>query len=227
VRSPANDRTEHPVDATLLRRCGLAAVVGAALAIVGNLALFLVDPAVPDTKLSYPLSPSAYVPTQLFFALTQALMLAAIVGLAGSGAVQPGRGARVFGALAVVGMSLTVPGELVLILVRRADAEAGSVGAASSVFGLGVLLMDIGLIGWGVLALRQRHWPLPWAALPLALGLIQLLVVTPISFAFGFASVASVAAIVVTDTLTGLIGVALVRTPLSDESVILARSVGA
>lgn len=60
------------MDLTLLRRCGLAAVAGAALAILGNAFLFIVNPAVPDDRLSYPLSPQAYVPMQLFFALTQA-----------------------------------------------------------------------------------------------------------------------------------------------------------
>jgi hypothetical protein len=195
----------------LLRRCGLAAIVGCLLAILGNALLFVVDPAVPDDRLSYPLTPQAYVPMQVFFALTQALLAAGIVGLVRADLVRPGRSLRILGGLAVVGMLLTVPGELVLILVRRAAADAGSVDAASSVFGLGALLADIGLIGLGLMALRQRRWPRPWVALPLALGLFQLLVVTPVSFAMGFDSVASNVAIGVADSLTGLIGVALVR----------------
>jgi hypothetical protein len=117
-------------------------------------------------------------------------------------------------------MLLTVPGELVLILVRRAAADAGSVDAASSVFGLGALLADIGLIGLGLMALRQRRWPRPWVALPLALGLFQLLVVTPVSFAMGFDSVASNVAIGVADSLTGLIGVALVRRSAARPAVL-------
>lgn len=111
----------------------------------------------------------------------------------------------------MVGMLLTVPGELVLILVRRAAPDASSVDTASSVFGLGALLADIGLMGIGVMALRQRRWPRPWAALPLVLGIFQLLVVTPVSFAFGFAGVASNVAIAIADVLTALIGVAVIR----------------
>jgi hypothetical protein len=217
------------MDVTQLRRCGLAAIAGAALAILGNAFLFVVNPAVPDDRLSYPLSPQAYVPMQLFFALTQALLAAGVVGLVYSDVVRPSRAARVLGRLAVVGMLLTVPGELVLILVRRAAADASSVNTASSVFGLGVLLADIGLIGIGVLALRQRRWPRPWAALPLVLGIFQLFVVTPVSFTFGFAGVASNVVIGIADVLTALIGVSVIRlsSPVSQVSRTGARPVDA
>lgn len=202
---------EPTVDATLLRRCGLGAIAGAALAILGNALLFVVNPAVPDDRLSYPLSPQAYVPMQLFFALTQALLAAGVVGLVCSDIIRHTRAARVLGGLAVVGMLLTVPGELVLILVRRAAADASSVDTASSVFGLGALLADIGLAGIGVMALRQRRWTRPWAALPLVLAIFQLCVVTPVSFTFGFAGVASNVVIAIADVLTALIGVAVIR----------------
>ncbi len=207
------------MDVTLLRRCGLGAIAGAALAILGNAFLFVVKPAVPDDRLSYPLSPQAYVPMQLFFALTQALLAAGVLGLVRSDVVRPSRAARVLGGLAVVGMLLTVPGELVLILVRRAAADASSVGTASGVFGLGALLADIGLAGIGVMALRQGRWPRPWAALPLVLSIFQLFVVTPVSFTFGFASVASNVVIGIADVLTALIGVAVIRLSASAGQV--------
>lgn len=210
-----------------LARCGVSAIAGAVLAIVGNAALFAVDPSVAESKLSWPLSPQQYLFMQLFFALTQALMAAGIIGLVRSDVVRPGRGAHVFGGLAVTGMALTVPGELVLILVRRADADAGSVGAMSSVFGLGVLLADIGLIGLGILALRQRRWPRAWSALPLVLGAWQLLVVTPVSISQGFTSVASNVAIGAADLMTALIGVALLRRVVTDALPVRPRSVGA
>jgi hypothetical protein len=196
----------------MTRNTGIAAITGAALAIAGNAALFAVHPVVPSDKLSWPLSPHAYVFMQLFFALTQLLMAAGIFGLTRSDAVRPGRAARVLGALAVTGMTLTVPGELVLILVRGDDADASAVSTLSGVFGLGVLLADVGLIGLGILALRQRRWSRGWAALPLALGTFQLVVVTPVSLAAGFTSVASNVAIGAADVLTALIGIRLLQT---------------
>jgi hypothetical protein len=200
------------------RTAGAAAIAGAVLAIVGNAALFAVGPVVPKDKLSWPLSPQAYVYMQLFFAFTQLLMAAGILGLVRSDVVRPGRAARMLGALAVTGMALTVPGELVLILVRRDDASASAVSALSSVFGLGLLLADVGLIGLGVLALRQHRWSRGWAALPLVLGVFQLAVVTPVSLAAGFTSVASNVAIGVADALTALIGVRLLQSRSTGES---------
>jgi hypothetical protein len=196
----------------MTRNTGIAAITGAALAIAGNAALFAVHPVVPSDKLSWPLSPHDYVFMQLFFALTQLLMAVGIFGLTRSDVVRPGRAARVLGTLAVTGMSLTVPGELVLILVRSDNADASAVSTLSGVFGLGVLLADVGLIGLGVLALRQRRWSRGWAALPLALGVFQLVVVTPVSLAAGFTSVASNVTIGVADVLTALIGIRLLQT---------------
>lgn len=103
----------------------------------------------------------------------------------------------------MVGMLLTVLGELVLIPV------------ASS---------DVGLIGFGVLARRLRRWRAGWAALPLVLGLFQLLVVTPVSFALGFASTGSFLVIAVADLLTAAIGFGLLRNPVADESREAAQS---
>lgn len=211
----------------LLARCGISAIAGAVLAIVGNAALFAVDPSVAKGKLSWPLSPQQYVFMQVFFALTQALMAVGIFGLVRSDVVHPGRGARVFAGLAVTGMTLTVPGELVLIVVRSADADAGAVAAMSSVFGLGLLLADLGLIGLGILALRQHRWPAAWAALPLMLGIFQLLVVTPVSISQGFTSVASNVAIGAADLMTALIGVALLRLDVTDERAARPQSVEA
>lgn len=196
------------------RSSGIAAISGAALAIVGNVALFAVHPVVARDRLSWPLSAHAYVSMQLLFAFTQLLMAIGILGLVRSDVVRPGRVARLLGTLAVTGMALTVPGELVLILVRHDNADASAVNNLSGVFGLGVLLADIGLIGLGALALRQRRWSRTWAALPLALGVFQLIVVTPISLTEGFTSVQSNVVIGIADVLTALIGVRLLK-PMS------------
>ncbi|MGC4112098.1 MAG: hypothetical protein QM747_17120 [Nocardioides sp.] len=197
--------------ASRLKACGIASIVGAASAILGNAWLFVVDPAVPSDRLSWPLTPHAYVFMQVFFALTQLLLGCALLGLALSDAVDRGRRAMTFRILAVAGMALTVPGELVLILVRNDRADASAVSSLSGVFGMGVLLADIGLIGQGILALRQRTWPRTWASLPLVLGLFQLFVVTPVSITFGFTGIASNVTIAVADALTALLGICLIR----------------
>jgi hypothetical protein len=190
---------------------GIAMITGALLAIAGNAIVLAAHPNVPAHVVSYPLSPHDFRLGQIFFALTQALMALGIVALVRSGIAEPGRRARVGARLAVAGFLLTIPGELVLALVADAATDSGRASAASSVFGIGVLLADVGLILFGMSALRAAVWPRSWAALPLVLGVFQLLVVTPVALGAGFASTAAFLVITAQDLLVALLGWQLAR----------------
>ena len=172
----------------LQNRGGWAAIAGGLLAIAGDAVVLASSPSVANDRVSYPLTTHAFQAGQVFFALTQALVAVGIVALVRSEAVRPSRAASVFGWFAVVGIALTVPGELALIPVASANVDGAAASAASAVYGIAVLLTDIGLIGFGVLAARQRRWPAGWRLLPLVLGLFQLLVTTPVALAAGYGS---------------------------------------
>jgi hypothetical protein len=131
-------------------------LVGAALAITGNAIVLGADARVPSDRVSYPLSSTTFSWLQAWFALAQALMTVGVFALVRSGLVAPGRAGSAFAALATVGMALTAPGELVLIAVADSKTDSSGASTASSVYGLAVLLASAGLIGYGVLALRQR-----------------------------------------------------------------------
>src|SRR5260370_17810540 len=133
---------------------GIAAICGAVLAVAGNAVVLAAHPNAPSNVVSYPLSPHDFRLGQIFFGLTQVLMALGIVALARSGIAGHGRRAVIGAYLAVAGFVITVPGELVLALVANAGTDSGSANAASSVFGIGVLLADVGLILFGVSALR-------------------------------------------------------------------------
>lgn len=175
----------------------------------------LTDPSVQADQVSYPLTTSTFAVGQIWFAVTQALMTIGIWGLVRSTLVTASRSRTVLGAMAVLGMALTVPGELILITVASRDADSGAVSAASTFFGVGVLLANVGLTGFGVQAMRQRRWTLPWRVLPLTFALFQLLIATPVSLALGFASLASFAVIAMADLLMALIGLALLHAATS------------
>jgi hypothetical protein len=203
----------------LQKRGGWAAIAGALLAIAGDAVVLASSPSVATDRVSYPLTTHAFQLGQVFFALTQALVAVGIVALVRSAAVRPSRAGRVFGWLAVVGIVLTVPGELALIPVASANADAAATSAVSTGYGIAVLLTDIGLIGFGVLAVRQRRWPAGWRLLPLTLGLFQLLVTTPVALAAGFASTAAFVVIALSDLLVAAVGLALIREPRIPEPV--------
>ncbi|NUS58401.1 MAG: hypothetical protein HOV66_26650 [Streptomycetaceae bacterium] len=197
---------DHPVAVGRRRYGGIAAIAGALLAIAGNTALLFVTPAVTEEFVSYPVTPAQFRWMQLFFALTQALMAYGVFALVSSTA---GRHAsRIFAALSVAGFAITVPGELVLMLVAGKTFDDAATDAASSVFGIGMLIADIGLIGYGIAMLRTHRW----AVLPLVFGAFQLLVVTPAIFTTGFTSFTTYAAIAVADLLMAAIGVRLLTT---------------
>jgi hypothetical protein len=203
----------------LQKRSGWAAIAGALLAIGGDAVVLASSPSVARDRVSYPLTTHAFQVGQLFFALTQALVAVGIVALVRSDAVRAGRAASVFGRLAIVGIVLTVPGELALIPVASANVDGAAASAVSTAYGIAVLLTDIGLIGFGVLAVRQRRWPAGWRLLPLLLGLFQLLVTTPVVLAAGFASTAAFVVIALCDLLVAAVGLALVREPRVPEPV--------
>lgn len=203
---------------------GIAMITGALLAITGNTIVLAAHPNVPADVVSYPLSPHNFRLGQIFFALTQALMALGIVALVRSGIAEPGRRARVGARLAVAGFLLMIPGELVLALVADAATDSGRASAASSVFGIGVLLADVGLILFGISALRAAVWPRSWAALPLVLGVFQLFVVTPVALGAGFASTAAFLVITVQDLLAALLGWQLARHHPHRRRVLAAES---
>jgi hypothetical protein len=104
----------------------------------------------------------------------------------------------------VSGAPLSIP-KSSLILVATAPTDSARADAASSVFGLGVLLADIGLIIFGVAAIRAAA-PRVSAAWAVGLGAFQLLVVTPVVLAARFASTAAFVVITVQDGLIALLG---------------------
>ena len=184
----------------------MAAVAGAALAIAGNALVLAATPHAPKDTVSYPLSPSSFRAGQLFFALTQLLMAWGIVGVSRLRIGGGGRAARTGSWLAVAGFVLTVPGELALIFVADAGIDSAGANAASSIYGMAVLMADVGLIMLGAAALRADVWPHSGGFLVLGLGLFQLLVVTPVVLGAGFASVPAFIVIAVQDVMVAQLG---------------------
>jgi hypothetical protein len=207
----------------LQRHGGIAAIVGAVAGIVGDVIVHSSDAVVATDRVSYPLSSTAWAWWQVFFACTQAMLAVGVVALVRSDLVAPSRRRTIMARFAGVGVALTVPGELLLIAAAGSTNDSTRASLVSTVFGVIVLVADAGLIGYGVLALRQHAQPRLRAALPLVLGVFHLAVLTPVSLAAGFASGASQAVFAVSYLLYATIGLTLWRTAATPVPLVATR----
>ena len=199
----------------LILAAAVAALVGAAVAIVLNAIVMFAPAAGKPGLVAYPQAVDDYRSGQIVFAATQLLMGIGLFAMIRCRRAPLSGMGRVGGWLAIVGWAITVPGEIIIGVVADQSVDSDAATVATTVYGVGVLLADIGLILFGIAVIRSRSWWLSWRPLPLILGVVQLVVVTPVLLVIGFIGVPAFAVLVVQDVLVALIGVALLRNALS------------
>jgi hypothetical protein len=155
-----------------VHKTGSACIVGASvIAIVG-----LVTPAaqastvVSDQVWSYPRSPETSIWISLSWAVAQTLLIVGVPGLRGSGVAGSAQAARAGLALAALGTSLILVGDLASLPVRDQSIHDTGPQIVGAVFGLGTLLPAIGFLLAGSAALKARLWPGWRRFTPLAVG---------------------------------------------------------
>ena len=136
---------------------------------------------VAEDQFSFPWQGATALATTLTWGLTQALLVAALVVFARSGATGPSRAGRLGAALAVAGGALWVAGHALTLFVL--DARVGDAGtvAVIAVFVVGSLLTLAGFLMAGVAVLRARRWTSWRRYAPLAVA-VGMLVVIPVQF---------------------------------------------
>lgn len=151
-----------------VRGAALAGSVGAAVQVFGGV-LETADRALPD-------DPGYAVRTSVV-GIAYLLLLAAVVGLARSGAVGSGRPARVGVGIAGVGWVLYAVAQFVLMI----DFDL----AEKVLFPVGTVLLGVGMVLAGVGVLRHRQWGGWRRVVPLLCGLYPFLVLFPVFAATG------------------------------------------
>jgi hypothetical protein len=150
----------------LVRWGGLAAMMAGVLYVVEGL---LTSPAFDDQPLS-----SGFYLVDLVGILAALLLLGGLVGL-------HIRHANVYGWLGTAGfllvfISTLVGAVLTLVMMAVADTTGDTAAALRVPVGVTGLVGLVGLLLLGVATLRAKALPLPWAALPLAMVLVEVLV---------------------------------------------------
>lgn len=191
-----------------LVRPGVLVVVAGAVFADGALltAAYRSASPVPEDRLSYPWSGATAVTTSIVWGLAQALLTLGLVAFARFGPVAARAGRR--GAwTAVTGSGLYVVAHLVSIAFHDAEMDDPGAMVALTCFGVGTLLVAIGMLVAGRDVRRIGTWD-GWARqVPLLLG-IWMVVMIPLQF-----TPALVVAVGVYAALTIAFGVAMIEQP--------------
>jgi hypothetical protein len=199
------------------RACACGATLGVALGLTTQLVQASTD--VPKDQWSYPWWSGASISFWLVAALAHALIVVGVIGLRRSGAAGTTRAARLGLAAALGGTGLVVAGHLVSIPIRNQTIHDTWPQVVGGVFGIGTMLVAIGLLLAGRATLRQRNWD-DWRRFtPLAAGVwaaalipLQLTPVLP-------------SALAIYALLFVAIGVALSSQPLTQGTTVATATV--
>jgi hypothetical protein len=196
---------------------GIAAGVTGALSVIPMLAWPAQSPV---GLVRYPFTLEQFHVIQTWFFVHHLGLVTVLVGLASSGASGAGKVARGAAWVAVVGTTMLALMELVAAL-RFGDWESkvAGEGAMGAGYGVSTNLIGIGLVIAGIGVARARVWT-GWARfIPLTLGLMHFVVVTPCLFSGNF--VAGRLGIGSWMVVFGALGLALVR--YSDAARVTSR----
>ena len=166
------------------RTVGVWCIVGATVATVGSIVAGSIPSSVPTTNVSFPFSPTTYAITQFLWAGCQALMFLGTLGLARSGAIGASRLGQIGGWIALAGMAAIVPCVAGFAFIASATVDSTAATALNSAIGLASTLAGLGLLLVGIAVVRAGHWHGWHRFAPLVCGLYVFVILIPLLAAF-------------------------------------------
>lgn len=161
------------------RRLGYAGVAAGVLGVLSAGVLLAWPPQAAPGPVHYPFTVTGFAIAQAWFAVHHLGLVAALAGLALSGATGTGRIVRAGAWLAVGGAVALALAELNAITYASADFKAANAGFMGAAYGISSTAIGLGALVAGVGVLRTRRWTGWHRWVPLAIGLAEFLVLTP------------------------------------------------
>lgn len=160
-------------------RAGIACLIAGLLGAGSGLFLLAVEPQVPATRFSFPLSAGGFVALQLWFVVQHLGLLAGQAGLWASGAAGRSRVTTGGHLVALAGMALLTLTELVAVSAAEDPYPSPTTDVLDVMYGVSTIATGIGLVGVGLGMLRHGSW-IGWRRwLPVALGVWVFVPMTP------------------------------------------------
>ena len=163
-----------------IRLLALACIIAGVTGVLSGLFLAVISPAVDDSRYSYPLKPSAFVASQLWFAVHHLGLVAGAVALARTNSVSARRSGRIGARAAIAGLVLLAATEVAAAFAADFAYEGAYTVTLDASYGVASTLSGAGLIAAGIAAARDRGWQGPWRYVPLATGVFVFVPMTPL-----------------------------------------------
>ena len=151
------------------QQLGILCIAAGVLGAVSGVLLAVVDPAVPDTRYSYPLSSRAFVAVQAWFVFQHLGLLAGIAAM-DAGRVRLSGAARSGFWLAFAGMALLTATEIAAAFGADFDYRGTYTTVLDTSYGLTSTMVGVGLVLAGIGYARRQAAEGWWRFVPLATG---------------------------------------------------------
>lgn len=151
------------------RPLAIVCIAASLLGALSGVLLALVDPAVDDTRYSYPLSSNAFVAIQAWFTVQHLGLIAGVVAM-NSPKLRESRAGKAGYWMALGGLALLTVTEVAAAFAADFDYSGAYVTLLDSSYGVSSTLAGVGLLMAGVVYARQRPTGGWWRFVPLATG---------------------------------------------------------
>ncbi len=173
--SPAPSQTPG----TFVRRAGIVCVAAGLLGAASGVVLAMIGAQVPDSRYSYPLTATAFVAVQLWFAVQHLGLLVGLFGLRLAAVAGAGRPAVWGPIIGIAGMVLLTLTELVAIGAADDPYPSSLTNVLDGLYAVASLGVGVGLTVVGIAVLRTRQWTGWRRWVPLTLGVWVFVPMTP------------------------------------------------
>jgi hypothetical protein len=157
---------------------GPAAVLASLAGVVMGLSLAFMSPEVAADRWSYPQTPTHFTWMQIGFVIQHIPCILALA--AATCAVGRSRTGRIGWYVGIAGMALLTINEGLAITARDQASDSPLASIIGSLYGVGTLMIAIGLMVGGVAAIRARIWSKAEGFLMFALGAWLLVPTLPV-----------------------------------------------
>ena len=154
-----------------VRKAGLVCFVAGLLGAASGVFLMVVEPQVPDTRFSYPLTATAFVAIQIWFVVQHCGLIAGQVGLWASGVAGTRRTATVGHVVGIAGMALLTVTEAAAITAAEDPYPSSTTDVLDVLYGVASIAIGVGLLLVGVAVGAGAHGSVggvgcrsPWAS---------------------------------------------------------------